>query len=279
MSEIQQARNAASVDVLAIGAHPDDVEWGCGGLLAGLAEAGQRVAILILTRGEAGTRGNAEQRARESAAGAACLGVHCLDILDCGDGALRAGEEQEEQVMFFLRHLRPQVVLAPPLQDRHPDHERAGALVRSSFFYSGLVKRVARDPEGREVDGQALAPHRPERLLHYMLHDPFDPDVIVDCSSVWRKKIKALAAHRSQFPEARDSGAEGAHGSSAAPGVAVGDAESATWISKRSFWDAIEGRARHYGQRIGVEFAEPLSTGAPLGVNAGQFCNLFLDPS
>ncbi len=258
------------MDVLAVGAHPDDVEWGCGGLVASQAALGRRVGILILTRGEAGTRGDAERRKTEALAGAERLGAARVDFLDCGDGSLNTDSAREEQVMFFMRKLRPNVVLAPPLHDRHPDHERAGALVRAASFYSGLIRRAARDPQGEPVSGESLPPFRPSTLVHYMLHDPFDPDVIVDCSSQWSKKIAALAAHESQFPAANGGGA--------AP-AGVGVDEGATWISKRSFWDAIEGRARHYGQRIGVEFAEPFLTGGPLGLNAEQFGQLYLDSS
>lgn len=256
------------IDILAVGAHPDDVEWGCGGIIASQVEAGFSAALLILTHGEAGTRGSIQERRAEAEAGARCLGASQVHFLDCGDGGLRKGRASEDRVMFALRTLRPRVVLAPPLKDRHPDHERAGELVRDACFYAGLVKRPAMDEVGSMVAGKDLAPHRPTTLMHYMLHDPFDPDLIVDCSSVWQKKVDALAAHRSQFPAA--------NGSSADDHVGTAAETSATWISKRSFWQGIEGRARHYGQRIGVEFAEPLYTGGPLGLEAKQFGQLYL---
>lgn len=272
---LEDAAQCGPVDVLAIGAHPDDVEWGCGGVLAGLAGQGLRVGILVLTRGEAGTRGDAELRRTETEAGARCLGARCLGFLDCGDGQLRSGESEEEQVMFFLRRLQPTLVLAPPLQDRHPDHERAAALVRSAHFYSGLIKRQSRNPDGALVHSSELPPFRPKTLMHYMLHDPFEPGTIVDCTPVWSSKIAALAAHKSQFPTANGA-ARGLPSASSASGgpSSVVSAERNTWVSKRSFWDAIEGRGRHYGQRIGVEFAEALFTGGPLGLGADQFCAL-----
>jgi len=132
-------------------------------------------------------------------------------------------------------------------------------------FFESVMPRYTYVDEAvfREaVSGEELAPHHPKMLLHYMLHEPFDPDVIVDCTAVWKTKIEALAAHGSQFP--------------AANGHAEGDGSTSTWISKRSFWDAIEGRARHYGQRIGAEFAEPFLTGGPLGLDAEQFRSLYL---
>jgi len=268
---VSQERDDAAippVDVLAVGAHPDDVEWGCGGVLAGQAMAGRRVGILVLTRGEAGTRGAVDERRKETEAGAKSLGAQWLSFLDLGDGQLRNGSAEEEQVMCVLRRLRPSVVLAPPLSDRHPDHERAGALVRAACFYAGLVKRVARLADGEPVASEELEPFRPKVLMHYMLHDSFDPDVIVDCTPVWRQKLEALAAHQSQFPTANGH-REGSTDDASADPVQ-------TWVSKRSFWEAIEGRARHYGQRIGVEFAEPLHTAVPLGLSTEQFSTLYL---
>ena len=253
------------LDVLAIGAHPDDVEWGCGGLLAGLSAAGRRVGIVVLTRGESGTRGTVEQRLAEARAGAEALGAVELRFLDCGDAGLRTGRDEEDALIHELRCLRPHTVLAPPRHDRHPDHERAAELVRASCFYAGLRKRPARGPGGEIVDAEQLPAHRPSNLLHYMLHEPFDPDVIVDCTASWTTKIAALRCHGSQFPVANGGSQEA-------------DAEQrATWISKRSFWDAIEGRARHYGQRIGAEFAEPFLAGGPTGIDAAQFEVLYLE--
>ncbi|MCB1009754.1 MAG: PIG-L family deacetylase, partial [Acidobacteria bacterium] len=112
---------AASVDVLAIGAHPDDVELGCGATLAKLAAAGRRVGILHLTRGEAGTRGTPEERRREAERAAEILGAVELSILDCGDGALRTGPAEEDALIAEIRRLRPELVFAPTPADRHPD--------------------------------------------------------------------------------------------------------------------------------------------------------------
>jgi LmbE family N-acetylglucosaminyl deacetylase len=123
--------------VLAIGAHPDDVELGCGGTLAKLAAAGRRVGILHLTGGEAGTRGTAALRRREAEAAAAALGAVEVAILDCGDGGLRTGPAEEDAVIELLRRLRPELVLAPPPSDRHPDHGRAHDLALAACFYAG----------------------------------------------------------------------------------------------------------------------------------------------
>ena len=147
-------RKPAPLDVLAVGAHPDDVELGCGGTLALLASAGRAVGIVHLTSGEAGSRGTAEDRRREAAAAAGALGVATLEILDCGDAGLRTGRAEEDALIEVLRRLRPRLVLGPPATDRHPDHGRAHALLRDACFYAGLAKR---SPERG-------APHRPAAL-------------------------------------------------------------------------------------------------------------------
>ncbi|HVS14974.1 MAG TPA: bacillithiol biosynthesis deacetylase BshB1 [Thermoanaerobaculia bacterium] len=233
-----------TVDVLAIGAHPDDVELGCGGTLLRLADAGRSTALLSLTRGEAGTRGTAEQRSRESHAGAARLGAREAVLLDCGDGGLRCGVAEEDALIAQLRRWRPRVVLGPPVRDRHPDHERAHRLVRDCCYYAGLARRAP----------DAGAPHRPERALWYMLHDPIEPTLVVDVTPVWERKLAAIAAHASQFPAAPANGAGADDG-------------PPTRASSRLFWDAIDGRARHFGLMIGVERGEPFVCEGPLAVD------------
>ncbi len=142
----------APLEVLGIGAHPDDVELGCGGTLALLAGAGRRVGILHLTRGERGTRGSAAERRREAESAAAALGAVTVEFLDCGDGALRTGEAEEDALIAALRRLRPELVLGPTPHDRHPDHGRAHQLVHDGCFYAGLAparRRATAPPGGR----------------------------------------------------------------------------------------------------------------------------------
>ncbi|HVS63653.1 MAG TPA: bacillithiol biosynthesis deacetylase BshB1 [Thermoanaerobaculia bacterium] len=234
-----------TVDVLAIGAHPDDVELGCGGTLLRLAQAGRATALVSLTRGEAGTLGTEEQRRREAEAGAERLGASEMVMLDCGDGGLRCDESSEDALIAEIRRLRPRIVLGPPSFDRHPDHERAHRLVRDCCYYAGLKSREA--PGGE--------PHRPGLVLWYMLHDPVAPTLVVDVTSTWERKLEAVAAHRSQFPAAPGNGAS------------EPDLVPATRVSSRLFWDAIEGRARHFGLMIGVERGEPFVCDRPLAVD------------
>jgi bacillithiol biosynthesis deacetylase BshB1 len=177
------------LDVLAIGAHPDDVELGCGGTVAKLAKAGRSVGILNLTRGEAGTRGTPEQRRGEAEEAARALGVVELRFLDCGDGSLRSGPAEEDALIEALRELRPDLVLSPTPYDRHPDHIRAHALVQACCFYSGLAAR-----------GMKTHPtHRPAAVFSYMQHDSFTPAFVVDVTDSWDDKLASLAAHRSQI--------------------------------------------------------------------------------
>ncbi len=237
---------SARLDVLAVGAHPDDVELGCGGTAALLARAGRRVGLLHLTRGEAGTRGTAAERRVEAEAAAAALGAVELHFLDCGDGALRHGRQEEDALIELLRRHRPEVVLAPTPADRHPDHGRAHRLVADACFYAGLAAR----PAG------GLPPHRPGALYAYMQHDPFAPSFVVDVTPVWEAKQRALDAYRSQIHPA-GAEAEGARSGRDAP---------ITKVATADFRQAVEGRARHFGLLIGATFGEPFWSRLPLAV-------------
>ncbi|HVR97891.1 MAG TPA: bacillithiol biosynthesis deacetylase BshB1, partial [Thermoanaerobaculia bacterium] len=178
------------LDVLAIGAHPDDVELGCGATLAKLARQGRRVGILHLTRGEAGTRGTAEERLAEAERAAAALGAVELAFLDCGDGSLRTGPDEEDGLIEVLRTWRPELLLSPTPHDRHPDHGRAHLLVEAAAYYAGLAGRAPK---------RGPAPHRPGAVFSYMQHDGFEPSFVVDVSADWGTKVEALRAYRSQL--------------------------------------------------------------------------------
>ncbi len=226
------------LDVLAIGAHPDDVELGCGGTLAVLAGQGRKVGILHLTRGEMGTRGTAEERKPEAEAAARALGAVELDFLDCGDGGLRFGVAEEDALIAKLRQWRPELVLGPTPRDRHPDHGRAHQLVEAACFYAGLKNRA---PEA----GPA---HRPAAVFSYMQHDVFTPSFIVDVTAGWEAKLASMRAHRSQLHVDGDQGGP------------------VTKVSTPEFWLAIEGRARHFGELIGAPLGEPFWSRLPLAV-------------
>ncbi len=227
----------ATVDVLAVGCHPDDAELGCGGTLALLAAAGRRVALLHLTRGERGTRGTESERIAEAERAAAALGAVSVEFLDCGDGALRAGEPEEDALIAVLRRLRPELVFAPTPADRHPDHARGHRLVEAACFYAGLRRRGKGEP------------HRPAATFAYMQHDPFEPRFVVDVTAHWPRKLAALAEYHSQLHQ------PGEHRD-----------EPATKVASPEFVRAIEGRARHFGMLVGAEFGEPFWSRLPLAV-------------
>ena len=234
------------VDVLAIGAHPDAVELGCGGTLALLARQGRRVGILHLTRGEAGSRGTEAGRRQEAEAAAAALGAAELEFLDCGDGAFRTGPTEEEALIAVLRRLRPEIVLGPTPVDRHPDHPRAHALVAAACFYAGLAARPPRDAK----------PHRPAAVYSFMQHDDFPPSFVVDVTATWETKLAALRAYRTQLYQEDEK--EAGDGGGAGP---------VTKVSTREFWRMIEGRARHFGALVGAELGEPFGARYPLAVS------------
>jgi bacillithiol biosynthesis deacetylase BshB1 len=227
------------LDVLAIGAHPDDIEIACGGTIALLVAQGLGVGFLHLTRGEMGTRGSAEEREQEAEAARAALGVTSVQYLDCGDGGLRTTTGEEDALIAVLRERRPTLILGPPPSDRHPDHERAHRLVREACFYSGL---------GRRGEGEA---HRPAAVYSYMQHDPFAPSFVVDVSATWDAKMNSLAAYRSQLFQ---------------PGTQRD--EPATKVASQAYREAIVGRARHYGLMIGAEFGEPFWSRQPVPVGS-----------
>lgn len=225
------------LDALAIGAHADDVELGCGGTVALLADLGRKVGILHLTRGEAGTRGTVEERRNEAEVAARALGAATVEFLDFGDGGLRTGQAEEDALIGVLRRLRPELVLGPAPSDRHPDHGRAHRLVADASYYSGLVRRG---------DDQ---PHRPAAVFSYMQHDPFVPSFVVDVTATWERKLEALAAYQSQLHQQgqeRD--------------------EPPTKVASEEFRRAVEGRARHYGLVVGAAYGEPFWSRLPLAV-------------
>jgi bacillithiol biosynthesis deacetylase BshB1 len=225
------------LDILAIGSHPDDVELGCGGTVALLAERGLKVGIVHLTRGEAGTRGTAEERRAEAEAAAVLLGAAELEFLDFGDGALRTGAEEEDALIEVLRCYRPDLILGPSPSDRHPDHGRAHRLVAAASYYAGLAGRGESEP------------HRPAAVFSYMQHDPFEPSFIVDVSSTWQLKLEALAAYTSQLHQ---------------PGSRRD--EPPTKVASPEFRAAVVGRAQHFGLVVGAAYGEPFWSRLPLAV-------------
>ncbi len=213
-------------DVLAIAAHRDDVEQTCGGTLLRMAARGLRTAILDLTRGEAGTRGTAADRAREAQEAARILGVGWRQALDLPDGAIANTLENRIAIVRILRLLRPRVVLLPYWQARHPDHAIVASLGYEACFISGL----------RKVE-PGTEPHRPFKIVYASLYADVRPSFVVDITPFIEQRHQALMAYRSQYAN-----------QSAGSGLFVAEEE----IRERTFAEA-----RHYGLLAGVRYGEP----------------------
>ncbi|NUQ01017.1 MAG: bacillithiol biosynthesis deacetylase BshB1 [Armatimonadetes bacterium] len=181
--------------VLAFGAHPDDIELGCGGLLARCARRGQAVGAVDLTRGEGASRGTVEERAREAAQAAEILGLSVRENLALPDLHLEDSTANRYLVADLVRRYRADLVLAPLPQDRHPDHAAASAFVTHGAFYARLPKIVTDHP-----------PHSPAAVLYYLIHENVTPSFVVDISEVWEQKQAAVKAYRSQFEGAMPAG-------------------------------------------------------------------------
>jgi bacillithiol biosynthesis deacetylase BshB1 len=228
-----------AADVLAIAAHRDDVEQTCGGTLLRMASRGLRTAILDLTQGEAGTRGGAEDRAREAAEAARLLGVGWRQALDLPDGAIENTLENRLKIVRVLRMLRPRVVILPYWQARHPDHAAVATLGYDACFLSGLAKAPAPPAVGPTTDEPVDPglPHRPFKIVYASLYADVRPSFIVDITPFIEQRHQALMAYRSQYAN-----------QSAGGGLFVPEEE----IRERTFAEA-----RHYGMLAGVRYGEP----------------------
>lgn len=227
-----------SMDVMAVGAHPDDVEVGIGGLVHKLASRGRKVAVLDLTRGEMGSRGTPEERLEEAAEAAHILGVAERANAELSDGGIANTQEQRRAVIPFVRKWRPRVLFAPMRNDRHPDHDAAHFLVRDANYFAGLT----RIETGQEA-------YRAPRVYYYAVYgERAIPDLVADITGHLDAKLEALAAYRSQFHNPDYAG-------------------PATYVSSPEFWESFRTRAHYLGGRIGVDFGEPLYCDAPLGVD------------
>ena len=229
------------LDVLAIGAHPDDIELTCSGTVAKLVKLGHAVGILDLTRGELGTRGSAKLRAQEAANAARILGVRVRENLGLQDGNIEVSKKNILRLITVLRKYRPTILLIPYSSERHPDHEHAHRLAKEAWYFSGLAKIKTKN--GRS-DQEAF---RPKYYFEYMQLHSFSPSFIVDISDVYEKRAAAIKAFGSQFhnPEHKDR---------------------ETYLSRPQFLEFLETRARYYGQQIGARYGEPFYSIKPIGV-------------
>ena len=219
------------VDILAFGAHPDDVELGCAATIAKEVSLGKKVGIIDLTRGELGTRGSAELRKVEAANAAKMLGVSGRENLKFADGFFTNDKEHQLEIIKMLRKYQPEIVLCNAIDDRHIDHGKGSKLVSDACFLSGLQKIET------ELDGVKQEKWRPKLVYHYIQWKNIEPDFVVDVTGFIDKKINSVMAYSSQFFDPTSE-------------------EPQTPISSKNFTDSIEYRARDLGRLIGTEYAE-----------------------
>lgn len=227
--------------ILAIGAHPDDVELGCTGTLLNHIRKGQLAGVLDLTEGELGSRGTVESRYAEAAASAKVLGLAMRTNLQMADGFFLNDKEHQVKIIRILRRYRPDIVLANALADRHPDHGRGGKLIADACFFSGLRKIET------TWEGVAQEAWRPKKVLHYIQDRFSEPDVIVDITDSFEQKMEAISCYKTQFFN-DNSG------------------EPETYISNPAFLDKIRNRANQLGHRIGVKYGEGFHTESGIGI-------------
>ena len=223
------------LDILATGAHPDDVELGAGATIAKEIAAGKKVGILDLTRGELGTRGSAEIRDKEANAAAKILGIAVRENLAFADGFFVNNKEHQLEVIKMIRKYQPEIVLCNAIDDRHIDHSKGSSLVSDACFLSGLRKVET------SVGGKSQKPWRPKQVYHYIQWKNIEPDFVVDVSGFMDKKMEAVKAYSSQLYNPNSK-------------------EPVSPITSKNFLDSITYRAQDMGRIIGVEHAEGFTT-------------------
>lgn len=234
------------LDILAIGVHPDDVELGCAGSLIIEIKNGKSTGIIDLTQGELGTRGTIVTRYDEAAKAAAIIGVKVRENLKMRDGFFKNDEEHQLKLVTAIRKYRPEIVFANILDDRHPDHGRAGHLISDACFLSGLVKVKTFDEDQKEQEKW-----RPKYILHYIQDWYHEPDLLIDVSDVFEQKMKSVEAYTTQFHVSgqQQEGLE-------------------TYISTPDFLESVVARARMLGKRIGVKYAEGYISEKKIGIRS-----------
>lgn len=229
------------LDILAISAHPDDVEVAAGGTLLHHVALGRKVGLLDLTKAELSTRGNPVQRSEEAFRSAQILGASVREQLDLPDGFFVADEPSLLKLLTCIRRYRPEIILANAPDDRHPDHQRAAQLVTQAVFLANLIKVASFD------HGQPQSAWRTKAVYHYVQDRTCRPDLVVDISAYMDRKMDAIRAYTSQFYQPDCSDPE-------------------TPISCPSFFEALRGRNAMLGRQIGVEYAEAFTVARVVGV-------------
>ncbi len=231
------------LDILAFGAHPDDVELGCSGTIAKEISLGKKVGIIDLTRGELGTRGSVEIRNSESAKASTILGISARENLDMRDVFFINDEAHQMKIIKIIRKYQPEIVLCNAIDDRHIDHGKGSKLVSDACFLSGL--RMIET----EINGEKQTAWRPKVVYHYIQWKNLEPDFVVDISGFIDVKMESILAYSSQFYNPNTN-------------------EPESPISSKNFLDSIKYRAQDLGRITGVEYAEGFTTERYLAVNS-----------
>ena len=230
------------LDILAFGAHPDDVELSCSGTLAKQSSLGYKCGVVDLTQGELGTRGSAEIRLEEAQAAGKIMGLAVRENLGFKDGFFKNDIEHQLEVVRMIRKYRPEIIIANAPTDRHPDHGRGSFLVKEASFLAGLRKIETMD------EGLVQESYRPSLLLYYIQFQSLTPDFIMDIGEHIHTKVASIKAYKSQFydPDSK---------------------EPQTVISSKNFMDSVYYRAQDMGRLIGVEYGEGFIKSQDLGLS------------
>ena len=231
----------SKVDILAFGAHPDDVELSAAGTIMKHIAQGKTVAIVDLTQGEMGSRGTIHTRYEEAAAASEILGISHRENLKMEDGFFEINEANKRKIVEQIRRFQPEIVLANAMSDRHPDHGRAGKLVSDACFLSGLVKVET------QWEGEKQQAHRPKAVYHYIQDYHHQPDFVVDVTEFFDRKMASILAYKTQFfnPDSN---------------------EPETPISSKAFLSGVEARMLEHGRPIGANYAEGFTVERFIGV-------------
>jgi bacillithiol biosynthesis deacetylase BshB1 len=219
------------LDILVFGAHPDDVELGCGATIAKEVSLGKKVGIVDLTQGELGTRGSAELRIIEANNAAEIMGVSVRENLGFYDGFFTNDKKHQLEIIKMIRKYQPEIVLCNAIDDRHIDHEKGSKLVSDACFLSGLIKIETK------LEGKQQEKWRPKQVYHYIQWKNIEPDFVLDVTGFIDQKTAAVLAYSSQFYDPKST-------------------EPESPITSKSFMESINYRARDLGRLIGVEYAE-----------------------
>ena len=228
------------LDVMAIGAHPDDVELSCAGVLLTEKSKGRTTGIIDLTQGELGTRGTSETRTSEAAKAAGILGLDVRENLQMADGFFQNDKANQLMLVNIIRKYQPEIILCNAPEDRHPDHGRSAKLLEDATFLSGLVKIETVE------NGELQKPWRPKYVFNYIQDRYLKPDFVMDITDVFETKLEAINAYATQFHNPNQAGPQ-------------------TYISTPDFLDSIIYRSKMFGKMIGVKYAEGFLSAKMIG--------------